>query len=182
MRNFNENSNPVYDHNTIEFVTIALEWCTFLENAENFHVDEFIDRSTKLLPLLYLKTALLPEVEATEFVELGSYVSEEAYEAMRTKISGMLGEADTYLETFHQDMQYSDTPVAASIAENLCDIYQDVGDFCHTFRNGPEDIMRESIAEIVDTFRLYWGQSLLNALKALHAIRYALDDDEEDIP
>ena len=46
------------------------------------------------------------------------------YELVRNQIATLLGESDTYLETFHPDMQYSDTPIAAFISENLADVYR----------------------------------------------------------
>ena len=84
----------------------------------------------------------------------------------------MLGQYDSYLETFLPDMRYSDTPIAAFISENLSDLYQDLGDFVSLFREEHELTMHAALARCTENFRLYWGQTLLNALKALHAVRY----------
>jgi len=172
-----ENS-PIYERNTLEFVTIALEFCTFAETAGQNGRIEFVDKATKLLPLLYLKAALLPDIEPGE-EELELTVTEDMYESVRNRIASLLGEKDTYLDTFHPDMQYSDTPIAAFISENLADVYQDVGNFVSLFRQGNEEVMTEAIAFCSLNFREYWGQRALNALKALHAIRYDSEDDIE---
>ena len=100
--------NPIYERNTLEFVTVALEYCTFVETAGNTGLFDFVDKATKLLPLLYLKASLLPEVESEEETELELSVSEDMYESVRSRIAGLLGERDSYLETFHADMRYSD--------------------------------------------------------------------------
>ena len=42
-------------------------------------------------------------------------------------------------------MQYSDTPIAAFISENLADVYQDTGNFISLFRQGNEEVMLEAI-------------------------------------
>mgnify|MGYP001026299867 FL=1 len=105
-------------------------------------------------------------------------VTEDMYEAVRTRIAALLGEKDSYLETFHPDMQYSDTPIAAFVSENLADVYQDTGNFVSLFRQGNEEVMLQAIALCRANFQEFWGQQLLNALKALHAIRYS---DEEII-
>lgn len=170
----NENS-PVYNRNTIEFVTVALEFCSFVETAGKFSRFEFTDKATKLLPLLYIKASLLPEIDETEDSEPELSVTEDMYELVRNQIAVLLGERDTYLETFHPDMQFSDTPIAAFISENLADVYQDTGNFISLFRQGNEEVMLESISLCHESFRRFWGQQLLNALKALHAVRY----DEE---
>ncbi|WP_106830100.1 DUF5063 domain-containing protein [Parabacteroides pacaensis] len=177
-------NNPVYDRNTIEFVAVALEFCNFVETSSQHSVFDFVNKATKLLPLLYLKATLLPDVEAEEEVEPDLTVTEDMYESIRTKLATLLGEHDTYLDTFHPDMKYSDAPIAAFISENLADVYQDAGNFVALFREGNEDAMREILAICKENFRTYWGGQLLNALKALHTIRYDedanLDMNEEE--
>lgn len=170
--------NPIYERNTIEFVTVALEFCTFVETTAQSSLFDFTDKAVKLLPLLYLKATLLPEVSPGEDVEPELTVTEDMYESIRTQIAGLLGERDSYLETFHPDMQYSDTPIAAFISENLADVYQDTGNFISLFRQGNEEVMKEALALCRTNFRDFWGQQLLNALKALHAVRYS---DEESL-
>ena len=172
-------NNPIYERNTLEFVTVALEFCTFVETAGQNGLFDFIDKGIKLLPLLYLKATLLPEAEVDdEDDEPELTVTEDMYEAVRTRIAALLGEKDSYLETFHPDMQYSDTPIAAFVSENLADVYQDTGNFVSLFRQGNEEVMLQAIALCRANFQEFWGQQLLNALKALHAIRYS---DEEII-
>ena len=169
-------NNLIYERNTLEFVTVALEFCTFVETAGERELFDFMDKAVKLLPLLYLKATLLPDVEPDEDDEPELTVTEDMYESVRTRIAGLLGEKDSYLETFHPDMQYSDTPIAAFISENIADVYQDTGNFVSLFRQGNEEVMLQSIALCRTNFQEFWGQQLLNALKALHAARYS--DDE----
>lgn len=171
--------NPVYERNTLEFVTVALEFCTLVEAPGKEGEFGFVDKTTKILPLLYLKAALLTEMEPDEEAEIELTVTEDMYETVRSRIAGLLGEKDIYLETFHPDMQYSDTPVAAFISESLADIYQDVCSFIFLFRQGNEEVMRESIAVCQSNFRSFWGGKALSALKALHAVRYDTDDSLE---
>lgn len=171
--------NPIYDRNTLEFVTVALEFCTFVETAGQNGLFDFVDKAVKLLPLLYLKATLLPEAEVDEDADAELTVTEDMYESVRTRIAGLLGEKDSYLETFHPDMQYSDTPIAAFISENLADVYQDTGNFVSLFRQGYEEVMLQAIALCRTNFKEFWGQQLLNALKALHAIRYSDDEITE---
>ncbi|MDR1645031.1 MAG: DUF5063 domain-containing protein [Tannerellaceae bacterium] len=169
-------NDTIYERNTIEFVTVALEYCAFIEAVKKYSLFDFVDTATKILPLLYLKATLLPDIPCDEETGLAGQVTEEMYESLRTQIAGTLGTYDTYLETFHPDMPYSDAPVAAFISENLADIYQDTGNFISLYRQQNEPLMREAIALCRINFRQYWGQRLLNALKALHDIRYNEDD------
>ena len=172
-------TNAVYDRITVEFVTVALESCTFVEKASQMEVFDFVDKATKILPLLYLKAALLPEVEVDDMFDPELHVTESMYDAIRTGVASLLGEHDTYLDTFRPDMAYSETPIAAFISEDLADVYQDVGNFVSLFRQGNEEVMQEAVALCRTNFCNYWGQRLLNALKALHDLRYSDDELNE---
>ncbi len=174
-----DEQHPIYDRNTLEFVSVAYEYCTFVETAGQYTPAEFVDKAAKLLPLLYLKAALLPEVEADEDEDMEMTVTEDMYEFVRNQIVGLLGDRDTYLETFHPDMPYSDTPIAAFISENLADIYQDTGNFVALFKHENEEAMFQALGVCGKNFRTYWGQQLLNALRSLHAVRYSANDDQE---
>jgi hypothetical protein len=171
--------NPIYERNTLEFVTVALEFCTLVEAPGKDGQLGFVDKAAKILPLLYLKAVLLTEIEPDEEAEIEQVVTEDMYETVRSRIAGLLGEKDVYLETFHPDMQYSDTPVAAFISESLADVYQDVCNFISLFRQGNEEVMREAIAICQSNFRSFWGAKALSALKAFHAVRYDMDDSLE---
>ena len=48
-------SQVIFDRNAVEFVTVAAEFCKFLEQAEGVKRSAFVDTSLKILPLLYLK-------------------------------------------------------------------------------------------------------------------------------
>ncbi len=165
----------VYDKNVIEFVTVVAETCLFLERTEEYTRNGFITQAVKLLPLLYLKANLVdvPESMSGEMVE--RFVSEEDYLFVREKIEHLLGNDNIYLEVFHPDMQYSDTPIAAFISEDLADIYQELKDFAANYSLGITDIMHEALALCMETFREHWGQKTLNALRALHSLRYNED-------
>ncbi|KAB4198372.1 DUF5063 domain-containing protein, partial [Bacteroides uniformis] len=51
-------SQVIFDRNTVEFVTVAAEFCKFLEQAEGVKRSAFVDTSLKILPLLYLKASM----------------------------------------------------------------------------------------------------------------------------
>ena len=56
-------SQVIFDKNTVEFVTVAAEFCGFLERARDMKRYDFVDTALKILPLLYLKATLLPPCE-----------------------------------------------------------------------------------------------------------------------
>lgn len=174
-----EESQLLFDHNVVEFVTVSAEFCKFLEQAEGMKRSTFVDTSLKLLPLLYLKAAMLPPCEMKGDEAPENYVTEETYEILRMNLAAILAERDDYLDVFVSDMKYSDQPITKFISEDLADIYQDIKDFIFVFQLGLNRTMHDALAICQENFRLYWGQKLVNTLRALHEVRYNSEEEEE---
>ncbi len=175
---------PVYSKNVIEFVTVANEFCSWLENCPSMARSEFVDTGRKMLPLLYLKASVLPKSDAMledDFLE--KYVSEEEYQQITNQVLLKMGPYNDYLEVFTADMQHSEEPLTASISENLADVYQDVKDFLMSYRTAVTEIMNDALIELVNSFEEFWGQRLVNVLRAMHEIAFRgedLDEEEEE--
>ena len=180
MRNMGKENQVIFDRNVIEFVTVAAEFCKYMEQAEGTRRPTFVDTTLKILPLLYLKATLLPTCETMGEDLPEHYVTEETYEVLRMTLAGILGEKDDYLDVFVEDMKYSDQPITRYISEDLADIYQDIKDFIFVFQLGLNETMHDALAICQENFRLYWGQKLVNTLRALHEARYAQGESEED--
>ena len=174
-------SQVIFDRDVIEFVTVAAEFCKYLEQAEGKQRTTFVDTTLKILPLLYLKATLLPPCETLGEDLPEHYVTEETYEVLRMTLAGILAEKDAYLDVFMEDMKYSDQPITRYISEDLADIYQDIKDFIFVFQLGLNETMHDAMAICQENFRLYWGQKLVNTLRALHEARYLQGDEEEDM-
>ncbi|NDV58626.1 DUF5063 domain-containing protein [Bacteroides sp. 519] len=173
-------SQVIFNRNAVEFVTVAAEFCAFLERAEGMNQKQFVDTMLKILPLLYLKASMLPPIELLEDEELETYVTEEIYEVLRINISGILADRDDYLEVFLPDMAYSDTPIKKTISEDLADIYQDIKDFIFVFQLGFNQTMNDALYIVKENFSLLWGQKLVNTMRALHDVRYNSDNNNEE--
>lgn len=179
MENNNLSKKYVYQQDVIDFVTVAAQTCLFLEKLNEYEKAEFIEKITKLLPLLYLKTLMLQQNEQVLDDDMQRFVSEEDYNYIRFGIENLLAGDDTYLEVFMEDMRYSDTPIAVSISEGLADIYQELKDLAANFQSGNEDVMNDAIYFCLESFREHWGQKLVNTLRALHAL-YISGSGNED--
>ena len=173
-------SQTIFEKNVIEFVTVAAEFCAFLERAEHMKRKAFVDTSLKILPLLYLKASMLPKCETIGDEAPETYVTEEIYEILRINLSGLMGDKDDYLDVFVQDMVYSDQPIKKSISEDLADIYQDIKDFIFVFQLGLNETMNDSLAICQENFGTLWGQKLVNTLRALHDVKYNQLEEEEE--
>ena len=171
-------TSAVFDKNTVEFVTVAAEYCAFIEQIDMKEGRRVVDVMSKLLPLIYLKATMLTEQEP-QGLYMEETVTELDYDAIRMSIQEKLGENDDYLEVFVEDMKYSDTPVRRCISEDLADIYQALKNFVQSYRSGLDEVMEESVAVCAEGFRTYWGQTLTNTLRAIHNVRYGADYESE---
>lgn len=171
----------VYSRDSIEFVTVAVQFCAYLEGFDDTVTEsELTDKLTKILPLLYLKASLIPKTDTVNDDDPEISVTEGDYNYITSKLSNIFGADDTYLEVFLQDMKYSETPISANISEDLADIYQDLKNFVTIFERGITENMNDALYVCTENFKTYWGQKLVNALRALHSLKYSADTDNLD--
>lgn len=163
----------IFDKNAVEFITVAAEYCAFLERAGSMTRGEFVDTLLKLMPLLYLKASLLPKGEMVYDSPCERFVSEADYEGIRLEAEQVMADRDDFLEVFHEDMAWSDAPIRQSIAECLADVYQPVKDCLCVYRQGLPETMNDALVTCRETFGEYWGSRLLNSMRALHDVKYS---------
>lgn len=172
----NSNTHFVYQQPAIEFVTVAVQYCIYLEKIAEYEKEEFIDKTLTILPLLYLKARLVPKTEQELDGYTERFVTEQEYEDIRQAIALKLGSDDAYLEVYMEDMRYSDEPITSFISENIADIYQEIKDLACNYQTQNESVMNDALLSCLDAFQQHWGQKLLNVLRPLHAL--SLNTDE----
>jgi len=177
----------VYSKNVVEFVTVANEYCNFVENASGLTNREMVDKSLKLMSLIYLKASLLPEIKPLfDDEDVEKFVKEEDWKFIHETIASKLGKNDAYLELVESQGYESEEIVRLSIGEQMADVYQDIKDFITLYRLGSYRNMVESIRECKISYEEYWGTKLLSAQKALHFLKNSktstvFDDDIEEV-
>ncbi|MCX7987426.1 MAG: DUF5063 domain-containing protein [Bacteroidales bacterium] len=170
-------SNPeiakiVYASNVIEFATVANEYCQFVEQATSFEKEQFIDKSLKLLVLMYLKGSLLPDTEKLHDEPNEKFVTEYDWTFVRNGIQTILGDEDIYFDNYDLEMNELPEPASYSISEHMADIYQDVKDFIELYKLGNDTLSNDAIFDCKVNFKHYWGPRLLHAIRILHHIAY----------
>lgn len=169
-------NNIIYASVTLDFVTVSVEFCSFLERGDDLSRQEWMKTLLRILPLLYVKATLIPttEVFLDDFPE--TFVTEHDYIRVSNYISTLLGEDDVYLDFFVEDMKYSDRPVSSFVSEDIADIYQDIRNFVSIYQYGLEETMRSALHVCTENFKSFWGQKLVNVLRALHSLVYKPDE------
>jgi hypothetical protein len=168
-----ENHDPVYSRNVVEFVAVANEYCKYAERASELKGDELLKILQRILPLMYLKASLLPQLEP--FFEDGNekFVTEPDYNRICLTLREKFGSADDYLEVFDERFKEATDPIPSQISENLADIYQDTKDFLLLYQTGTPEVMNDAVWECRMNFENIWGQKLLNSLRAIHRFIYS---------
>ena len=168
-KNISNMEEKKFAKGSIEFLTVVVEFCKFVESAEDMEGRDFVDKLSKLLPFLYLKAALA-EPEGSVDEELEHVVDELTYNSVKSALEEVFGENDRYLTASHPDIKLSDTVINASISEDVADVYQSVKNFVELARQGDEGLMNLALVECKSDFREYWGGRLLNAMVAIHEL------------
>jgi hypothetical protein len=166
-------SEPVYSRNVIEFVAVANEFCKYAEHAGELKGDELLKILQRILPLMYLKASLLPKLEP--FFEDGNekFVTENDWIRIHDNLREKFGTADDYREVFDDKAKETDEAVVSSISENMSDIYQDIKDFLLLYQTGTTEVMNDAIWECRLNFENFWGQKLVNSMRAIHSFLYS---------
>lgn len=158
----------------INLVALCSEYCVALENSGEMEKNDFVNALLGYLPRIYFEFHDIDAGESSSLEEwsigLSDHLDEMQYNSVRMQLTILFGEDDTYLETFEKDMKYSDTPIAATISENLTDIYQPLYDFVAEVRESEGDNLDEAFRTCKDGFKEYWSQALCNVLRALNSL------------
>lgn len=173
--------NTVYSKEVIEFTAVANEYCRFLEEASAADGKNLLLVLQRILPLMYIKALYLPKIESKLDEDIEKFVREEDWQHIKDALTIKFGAANDYIDV-NPEKESTEELIYCDLAENLADIYQDVKDFLMIYRVGTVELMNDALWECTESFRLYWGQTLVNTIRAVH---YILLDSERiggDLP
>jgi len=162
-------NHPVYSKNVFEFITVANDFCIFLAKIETYSKQETIDYLQKVCPLLYIKGALLPDVEVSNPDANERFVTEGDWETLFNDLRNKFRPEDEFWFIDNSDININD-PIKGSLAEHFADIYQDMKDFLMLYQKNTLDAKENAVSGLKHLFAIHWGLRIVNAMKALHYI------------
>ena len=128
--------------------------------------------------MVYQKTYTIPRFKTRYESDPQKFLSEKQYNKVRATLMGILGNRDVYPEVLDPNRLANENIFKASLSEDLTDIYQDFFDLIQWYQLGTIESVNDSIIECLNNFEKYWGVKLLNALSAIHVLRYLKKDAE----
>jgi hypothetical protein len=158
---------PENSLNVLEFLRVALEYCLFMEKADQINKAEIYDFFLKIGPLLYLKGKLLPEI-TPEYPETAErFVTEEEWQEIFNIFRAAFKEEDEYYHVNYEESNEFEA-VKASLSENLTDIYQDLKDFILLYKLNTPAARQNAVHGCKELFDTRWGPEGLGSLRYVH--------------
>lgn len=174
-----EMNQLIYSQETIEFVTVANEYCKIIENLIDYKLKNFIEHIYKISSLLLLKTLNLEKPNIKEKLPVETFINEADWHYIDTSISTKLGEFEVYTEI--REPAIPDNPINISMSECLADIYQDLKDFTKIYSIASEDVILNALEDCLSNFEQIWGPRLLTVMKEFHNLLYGNNEISEEI-
>ena len=159
----------------LEFVAVAKEVVSLLEQSEALSANEFVLKARQILPLLYLKASFLPEKENVLEGDLENFVTPEHYEYIKLSLKDKLGDYDLTIHLEDEFMMNTEDFLHVEISELFADIYQDVGNFIMQYKEGNDAIRNDAVWECRYNFNNYWGIRTLVLTEHLHRLTNSED-------
>ncbi len=173
----NAGDDQVYSRKVLEMLTVANEYCLFLEKAEEYSCEELLNFLQKIAPLIYLKSVLLPDIEVTDETAVEHYVNEEQWENLFNLLYIKFGKTDQFYFIDMHEKSHSD-PVKGSLAECFTDVYQDLKDFVLLYQSPIKTFKENAVKECKRLFETRYGYRLINAQAAIHCIQFPEGENE----
>lgn len=177
-----QQSETKLSNNALTVMALASEYCRAMELCASTEPAVFVDKMIHLLPRIYMSVVDLPtsDYEDPDYVFGSAHLDETYYDQVRQAVAESLGERDAYLETFHRDMSYSDSPIAATVSEGLADIFQVLYNFIEDVKAVEYEVISEHLASLRYDFSEYWSQILCNVMRPLNEIYQSGQITDED--
>ncbi len=162
----------------MEMITVANEFCLFAEEQERFDNEFIFSYLQRILPLLYIKGSLLPQV--TEFPEHDNerFVIEETWEYLYNSFKNNFKHLNNY---YFWDPELQG-PAETTMSENLADLYQDLKDFIFLFSKPSHYAKQNAVFMCRELFIHRWGKIIPHLLSHIHGIivdtKQHSDEDE----
>jgi hypothetical protein len=171
-----QNNDSANLKNVMDMLTVANEYCLFTESAEKYELQDICLYYQRVLPLLYLKGSLLPDIEPEDDTLAGKYITEEQWEEIFNRFRIILGSRDEYFLPDQNDI-IADGLLKASLSENIADIYQDMKDFILLYAKNTYHSRQNAVYLCRLLFKTRWGAVIPHALNHLHAVIYVPEED-----
>lgn len=159
----------IYSDEVITFTALAGKYCDMIDRVATFSQRDFVDKSLRLLSILYVKALSLPTIEPIDPDMVEKTVTQEEWDEVHNAVAAKLAGFDDYTELLDP---LAGADAMTSLSEGYADIFQDLKDYMSLMQMGAPEMMHDAIWECARNFSEYWGQRLVNIVRVLHHMVY----------
>lgn len=158
----------------VELLSIANEYIRFLDECAEYDKHTIMGYLQKILPLIYLKCSLLPEVELDDNSADERFVTEEEYQLMLLVLN------EKFAQKCEEDHECSCTDEGEKVAEALADLYQDLKDTVILYSTNKSAAQQWAVHNCRAWFIERWGLAVADLLGYFHTCLYHLHDHHSE--
>ena len=166
MTDFKDQDDLLRSKQVLEVFAIASEYCLFIDKIEQTTPDKALLFLQSILPALYLKGAMLPNVEVQDESANERFVTEEEYETLRYRLAQFFDTRDFFSTVDFSEGSIESVPT--SLSELLADIYTDLKDFLILYAKESRSAKENAVAACHYYYHLGWGSRIATALPQIH--------------
>lgn len=173
-------NEQVASKQVLEFLTVANEYCLLVESCDKYPQQTLMEYLQRILPLLFIKGSLLPEIAPDDPDYHEKFVTEEQWEANYNSLKSFFDTYEHYWAVHHPGDPEPKTE-KRSLAEDLADIYQDVKDFIILYQKPLTASKENAVAACRLAFEEFWGKKAIQAGFIIHqALNPCCSDHHEE--
>lgn len=161
-----------------EMAAAARAYCDLIEDLDVSDCAACLRRMARLLPRLHAAVSALPSSLPEPDTFTGAPDLEARFE-MFSRMRKALGSLDGYWLEY--DQFQADADKSGSLADDFTDIYFDLKYGLKLLASDP-DRCAEAVASWKTSFRIHWGQHLVDAERQLYALLAQLDQGADASP
>lgn len=165
-----EDKEVVFSRKVLDMITVGNEFCIFIEECQKYEKDYILTYFEKILPLLYLKGSLLPQLETHDSSANERFVTEEQWAEIHLTLKKKLDKSNLF--SFVDNEIDTGSLSDVGLADIMTDIYQDLKDFILLYQRNTMNARVVSVYYCKFLFEHHWGKRIIMAMYAIHNILY----------
>jgi len=170
----NSNTEIIVSKKVLEMITVANEYCLFVEKINHYEKNEVMLYLSRIAPLLYIKGSLLPDIEVTDTDANERFVTEEQWLSIYKETKELFKKDNSYSDNY-SIRPFDNEYVQQEVSENIADIYQDLKDFVMLYQKEGYATKENAVFSCSYLFKNHWGKKVISLMKAMHF--YLFDND-----
>ncbi len=159
----------VFSRKVLEMITVAHEFCLFIEENGRYESIQILAYLERVVPLLYLKGSLLPDVEVSDESANERFVTEEQWEVFFQQLKVKFGRIDTF---YSNETAGEKDILTCSLADQVADMYQDLKDFLLLYERNTMAARENAVQSCKNLFESRWGYRAIRVMQAIHFTLY----------